>query len=550
MSKELAQILFPDVKKDITYYEELYPKRDLKEGAFVTRYAPSPTGFVHMGALFTALIDSKIARQTGGVFYLRIEDTDQERSIDNGINLILKDMKDFNIEFDEGPLDNENQNGKYGPYIQSQRREIYLTYAKHLVEKGLAYPCFCTPEDLENMRKKQEANKIRPGYYSRWATCRNLTVEEIKAKIANGEKWILRFRSPGNYDRKIKYKDLIKGKIEFPENDQDIVLIKSDGLPTYHLAHVVDDHLMRTNLVIRGDEWLSSVPLHIQLFINLGFEVPQYAHIAPIMKEENGGKRKLSKRKDPEAAVSYFHEQGIPSTVVMEYLMTIANSNYELWKKDNREKTFDEFELQLNKMSLSGALFDMVKLLDISKNLISVMNKDEVYNNTISWAKIYDKELAKILESNSEYAKSIFNIERETQKPRKDIAKWSDVKENVEYMYEELFNAKEYIFQKINEKDDITKILNLYIEKYYDENDDKNTWFNKIKDLSEEIGYAREVKEFKKNPDAYKGHVGDISTVLRVALTARQNTPDMYEIMKLLGKETIKQRFERCILNI
>jgi len=550
VSKELAEILFPNVEKSITYYEELYPKRDLKEGALVTRYAPSPTGFVHMGALFTALVDSKVSKQTDGVVCLRIEDTDQERSIENGINLILKDMKDFNIVFDEGPTDEENESGNYGPYIQSKRKEIYLTYAKHLVENGLAYPCFCTSEDLDTMRKKQEVNKIRPGYYSKWASCRNLNIDQIKEKISNGEKWILRFKSPGNYDRKIRYKDLIKGKIEFPENDQDIVLIKSDGLPTYHFAHVVDDHLMRTNLVIRGDEWLSSVPLHIQLFISLGFEVPQYAHIAPIMKEENGGKRKLSKRKDPEAAVSYFHEQGIPSSVVMEYLMTIANSSYELWRKDNKEKSLDEFDFQLNKMSLSGALFDMVKLLDISKNLISLMTKDEVYNNALVWAKTYDKDLAKILEDKPEYAKSIFNIERETQKPRKDIAKWSDVKESIEYMYNELFRPEEYIFQKINSKDDIKNILNLYIEKYYNENDEKDVWFNKIKDLAEEVGCAREVKEFKKNPEAYKGHVGDISTVLRVALTARQNTPDMYEIMKLLGKDTIEQRFDNCIKNI
>lgn len=547
MSKELAEILFPEVEKDINYYEELYPKRDLPEGAFVTRFAPSPTGFVHMGALFTSLVDTKISNQTGGICYLRIEDTDQERSVENGISLILKDLKNFGIEFSEGPLDDAgNEKGSYGPYIQSKRKEIYLTFAKYLVEKGMAYPCFCKAEELDNMRKIQEEKKLRPGYYSRWATCRRLTIEQIKEKIANGEEWILRFKSPGNYDRKIKFKDEIKGKLEFPENDQDIVLIKSDGLPTYHFAHAIDDHLMRTNLVVRGDEWLSSLPLHIQLFVALGFEVPKYAHIAPIMKEENGGKRKLSKRKDPEAAVSFFHEEGIPAKVVMEYLMTIANSNYEIWKKSNKEKTMEDFEFDIKKMSLSGALFDMVKLLDISKNVISGMTKDEIYKDSLAWAKKYDEELANILEKDEEYAKAIFNIERESVKPRKDIAKWSEVKANIEYMYDELFSPSEYVFQNINEKEEVINILNSYINEYYDDNDDKDTWFNKIKDLAEKNGYAREVKEYKQNPENYKGHVGDVSMVLRVALTARQNTPDMYEIMKLLGKDKIKERFEKC----
>ena len=550
MSKELADILFPDVKNDISYYENLYPKRDLKPGAIVTRYAPSPTGFVHMGALFTSMVAKKIVDQTKGVFFLRIEDTDQERSIENGINLILKDLKDFNIKFDEGPIDEEKEIGNYGPYIQSKRSQIYLAYAKHLVEKGLAYPCFCTSDELKQMREEQEKRKLRPGYYSSWAKCRKLSLDEIKQKLENGDRWILRFRSPGSYNRKIKYKDLIKGEIEFPENDQDIVLIKSDGLPTYHFAHVIDDHLMRTNTVIRGDEWISSVPLHIQLFESLGFEVPNYAHIAPIMKEENGGKRKLSKRKDPEAAVSYFHEQGIPADAVMEYLMTIANSNYEEWRKQNPEKKANEFEFKLEKMNLSGALFDMVKLLDISKNLISKMTKDEVYENTLNWAKSYDDRLAEILKKNPEYAKSIFNIEREGIKPRKDISKWAEVKNSIEYMYNELYNPSEYVFAKISEKDEIVNILNIYMKKYYDESDEKDVWFNKIKDLSEELGYAREVKMFKKEPEKYKAHVGDVSTVLRVALTSRQNTPDMYQIMKIIGKDEIKNRFQKCIINL
>ncbi len=540
--KDLANLIFPEAK-EISYYEEKYPERNLAEGAIVTRFAPSPTGFVHIGGLYQGLIARKLANQTGGVFFLRVEDTDQKREVENGIVGIVESLKEFGFEPDEGMISENEGKGNYGPYKQSQRKEIYQAYAKYLIEQGKAYPCFCTPEEVEEIRAKQEAAKIRPGYYGVWAKCRNVTVEEAMERIKNGEQYIIRFKSPGREDRKIKHHDVIKGNVDFPENDQDIVIIKADGLPTYHFAHAIDDHLMRTTHVIRGDEWLSSVPLHLQLFHELGFKAPKYAHIAPIMKNDEGNKRKLSKRKDPEAAVSYYAEEGIPELAVKEYLLNIANSTFENWRRANQDKSIDEFELQLNKMSVSGALFDMIKLLDVSKIVISKMTAEEVYEKAFEWAKKYDTELETLLQD-KEYALKVFGIERGNKKPRKDISKWSDVKENISYMYDEEFekDASEYPYQVINDKASIEKILKLYIEKYYDENDDKQAWFDKIKELAGEMGYAKEVKEFKENPDMYKAHVGDVSTVLRVALTKRTNTPDMYEIMQVLGKDRVVRR--------
>ena len=543
--KDLANLIFPDAK-DISYYEEKYPERDLPEGAVVTRFAPSPTGFVHIGGLYQALVARTIAEKTGGVFFLRVEDTDQKREVENGVTGIVNSLKDFDMAPDEGMISDTEEIGNYGPYKQSLRKDIYQAYAKYMIEQGKAYPCFCTPEDGEEMRKKQETAKERPGYYGVWAKCRNLSVEEMAEKIKAGVPYIIRFKSPGREDRKIKHKDVIKGNVDFPENDQDIVIIKADGLPTYHFAHAVDDHLMRTTHVIRSDEWLSSVPLHLQLFHELGFKAPKYAHISPIMKNDNGGKRKLSKRKDPEAAVSYYKEEGVPTDAVKEYLLNIANSTFENWRRANPDKPMEEFDFQLNKMSVSGALFDMVKLLDIGKTVISKMTAEEVYTYSSEWAKEFDKELAEMLED-KEYALKVFGIERGNKKPRKDISKWSDVKDNIEYMYDDKFYGKtqEYPYQPaISDKEDISKILDLYIEKYYDEDDDKQAWFDKIKALAVEMGYAGEVKEFKANPGMYKAHVGDVSTVLRVALTSRTNTPDMYEIMQILGKDRIAKRFE------
>ena len=546
--KDLANLIFPEAK-DISFYEEKYPERNLKEGAIVTRIAPSPTGFVHIGGLYQGLIAKKLAKQTEGVFFIRIEDTDQKRLFENGVTEIIESMDKFDMDPDEGMINETESKGAYGPYRQSLRKEIYQAYAKYLIEQGKAYPCFCSPEELDSIRQKQEQAKIRPGYYGVWAKCRNLTVEEMIEKIKAGEEYIIRFKSPGREDKKIKHHDLIKGNVDFPENDQDIVIIKGDGLPTYHFAHVVDDHLMRTTHVIRGDEWLSSVPLHLQLFHEMGFKPPKYAHIAPIMKNDNGKKRKLSKRKDPEAAVAYYVEMGIPKEAVIEYLLNIANSNFENWRRANKDASIDDFKLEISKMSVSGALFDMVKLLDVGKTVISKFTAEEVYERALEWAKEYDKDLAKILENDKEYALKVFGIERGNKKPRKDIAKWSDVRENISYMYDEMFDSQKqtYDYQVINDKEEINKILNLYINEYYGENDDKQTWFDKIKELSGRLGYAKEVKEFKENPDKYKAHVGDVSTVLRVALTARTNTPDMYEIMKILGKDRIKARFKKAI---
>ena len=538
--KDLANLIFPNAK-DISYYEEKYPARNLPEGAVVSRFAPSPTGFVHIGGLYQALVAKEMTKKTNGVFFLRVEDTDQKREVENGVTGIVNSLIDFDILPDEGMVTETEEKGSYGPYKQSERKDIYQAYAKYLLEQGKAYPCFCTPEDLDTIRKKQEGAKVRTGYYSVWAKCRNLTVEEAAEKIKNGENYIIRFKSPGREDRKIKHHDMIKGNVEFPENDQDIVIIKADGLPTYHFAHAVDDHLMRTTLVIRSDEWLSSVPLHLQLFYELGFRPPKYAHISPIMKNDNGNKRKLSKRKDPEAAVSYYKEEGIPVEAVKEYLLNIANSTFENWRRANPDKSLDEFDFQLNKMSVSGALFDMVKLLDIGKNVISRMSAQEVYENALDWANEYDKELVQILE-NKDYALKVFGIERGNKKPRKDLSKWSDVKENIIYMYEEPSN---YDFDKISDED-AKKVIEEY-SKVYDYNDDKQVWFDKIKDVAEKLGYAREVKEYKAEPEKWPGHVGDVSTVIRVVLTGRRNTPDMYEIMQVLGKDEVTKRFENFI---
>ena len=544
-NKEYADILLPNIDKTIEDYENLYPKRNLDEKAIVTRYAPSPTGFVHMGALFSAFIASKFAKQTNGVFYLRIEDTDQKREIENGVIGIINDLKNYGISIDEGMISESEWIGEYGPYIQSKRKEIYQTFAKHLIINDLAYPCFCTEEDLENIRKEQESIKDRIGYYGKWARDRYLSKEEVIKRINNGEKYVIRLKSPGKFENKVIYDDLVKGKLELPENDLDIVIIKGDGLPTYHFAHLVDDYLMHTTHIIRGDEWLSSVPIHLQLFKVFNFKAPKYAHIAPLLKEENGTRRKLSKRKDPEAAISYYHEKGIPTEAVLLYLCTVANSNFEMWYLQNKDKTIDDFTLDFKKISSSGSLFDVEKLLNISRNYISLLSALEVYDKVLEYSSKYDLELYNLLTKYKEYSINVLNIERCQKKPRKDLAMFSDVKRENWYMYDELFTNLEYNFDKINDKDEIRKILDLYINKYYDESDDKDTWFNKMKLLSDELGYAKEVKEYKENPDNYKGHVGDISMVLRVALTTKTMTPDLYEIMRLLGKERIKERFNR-----
>jgi len=542
-NKEYADILLPGIDKTITDFEQIYPQRNLDDKAIVTRYAPSPTGFVHMGALFSAFISNRMAKQTDGVFFLRIEDTDKKREVTDGVSGIIKDLKNYGIKIDEGMTSETEWVGSYGPYIQSMRKEIYQTFAKHLIINDLAYPCFCSEEDLDNIRKKQENLKERLGYYGKWARDRYLSKEEVLKRIENGEKYVIRLKSPGKFENKIVYDDLVKGKLELPENDMDIVIIKGDGLPTYHFAHLVDDHLMRTTHIIRGDEWLASVPIHIQLFQVFGFKPLKYAHIAPLLKEEDGVRRKLSKRKDPEAAISFYHEKGIPTEAVLLYLCTVANSNFEMWYLQNKDKTIDDFKLEFKKISSSGSLFDVEKLLNISKNYISLLSANDVYNYTLEYSKNYDLELFDLLTKYKDYSINVMNIERVQKKPRKDLAMFSDYKKENWYMYDELFNDLKYEYDKINDVNEIKQILNLYIEKYYDENDTKEEWFNKIKELSFELGYAKEVKEYKENPDNYKGHVGDVSMVLRVILTTKTMTPDLYEIMKILGKDRIIKRF-------
>ena len=539
--KKLANLLFPNVTKTREYWEEKYPERDLPEGAAVSRMAPSPTGFVHLGNFVQVLTSERIAHQSGGILYLRIEDTDAKREVKGAVETVINSLKHYSINFDEGATIDGDE-GSYGPYRQRQRVEIYHTFAKELVEKGLAYPCFCTEEELAEIHAKQEAQKANFGYFGEWAIWRDRSLQEIEQQLNEGKPWVLRFRSTGSIENKIKFTDLIKGNLELTENDIDHVLLKSDGVPTYHFAHAIDDHLMKTTLVIRGDEWLPSVPLHLQLFYCLGFKAPKYAHMAPMMKQDGEGKRKLSKRKDPEAAVSYYTEEGIPNEAVKEYLLNIANSNFEIWRKQNPEKSMDEFELDLKKMGVSGALFDMVKMLDVSKNVISKYSAEKVYDEVYNWALVYDQELKEML-ADKEYGLKVLGIERENVKPRKDIAKWSDVKYSISYLYDNKFDKTgAFEYQKISDSSEIDKIVKTYFEKYYDESDDKQTWFDKMKDLAESLGYAREVKEYKANPDKYPGHVGDISTVIRVKITGRCNTPDLYEILKVLGKERILKR--------
>jgi glutamyl-tRNA synthetase len=542
-SATLAQLLFPDIDKTPEYYEELYPDRGLAEGARVTRFAPSPTGYLHIGGLFGALVDVLTAKVSGGLAYLRIEDTDKKREIDDGVSAITNGMKAFGVEFDEGVTGFGTEKGSYGPYTQSQRVEIYQTIAKSLVEKGLAYPCFCTADELSSLREKQEADGAAiTGYFGKYAKCRDLTLDEIKANLDAGKPWVLRFRSDGSEDKRITFEDMIRGKIEMPENIIDEVLLKSDGVPTYHFAHVCDDHFMHTTHVIRGEEWISSVPKHIALFKACGYKVPKYAHTPQVMKfdDETGDKRKLSKRKDPEAAVSYFVVEGFPKESLIEYLLTLISSGFEDWRRANPGVPAMDYPFNLKKMSSSGCLFDLVKLNDVSKNVISVMNVETVYERVCEWAKEFDGEFYGVLTADPARSKAILNIDRENPKPRKDIAKWSEVKDYISYFFNEYYQADYALPENISPAD-AKAILEAY-SKVYSLDDDKDTWFQKIKDLCAPLGFTPNVKEFKQNPDAFKGHVGDVSTVIRIALTSRRNTPDLYSIMGILGDGEIQRR--------
>ena len=548
---ELAELLFPGIDKTPAYYEELYPARNLPEGARVTRFAPSPTGYLHLGGLFGALVDVLTAKVSGGVSYLRIEDTDKKREIDDGVSAITSGMNAFGVEFDEGVTGFGTEKGSYGPYTQSQRAEIYQTVAKSLVQNGLAYPCFCTSEELTALREQQEADGAAiTGYFGRYAKCRDLSLDEIKANISAGKPWVLRFRSDGSEDRRITFEDMIRGKIEMPENIIDEVLLKSDGIPTYHFAHCCDDHFMRTTHVIRGEEWISSVPKHIALFKACGFKVPKYAHTPQVMKfdDETGDKRKLSKRKDPEAAVSYFIDEGFPKESLIEYLLTLISSGFEDWRRANPGIPAMDYPFNLKKMSSSGCLFDLVKLNDVSKNVISVMNADTVYERVSEWAKVYDEEFYSALTADPGRSKAILNIDRENPKPRKDIAKWSEVKDYISYFFNEYYE-RDYTLPDNTAEEDAKAIIAKYAETF-SLADDKDTWFAKIKDMCEPLGFTPNVKEYKNNPDLYKGHVGDVSTVIRIALTSRRNTPDLYSIMNLLGEEEIKARLADALERI
>ncbi|MBR5227281.1 MAG: glutamate--tRNA ligase [Clostridia bacterium] len=541
---ELADLIFPDITETIADLEKRYPKRDLEEGAEVTRFAPSPTGFLHIGGLFGSLIDMKVANQSKGKFILRIEDTDRKREVENGVIELITQMRAFNIINDEGLVSETEALGEYGPYKQSEREYIYKVCAKELIKKGRVYPCFCTAEDLDKLRESQEKAKQIPGYYGQYARCRNYSVDEAIERIKNNKEYILRFRSLGSHLRKVKINDIIRGKIEMAQNDQDIVVIKSDGLPTYHFAHAVDDHFMRVTTAVRGEEWIPSSALHMELFEALGFEQVKYAHTPTIMKNDNGSKRKLSKRKDPESAVSFFIEEGYPADSVIEYLLTIINSDYELWRKANKTANWRDFEVKLNKLNSSGALFDMIKLTDVSKEVISRLSSTELLELVLEWAKIYDTNLYNLLNEDLEYTKKVFAIERDNAtKIRKDFAKYKDILPNTFYMYNRLY--REDINSGFNfdssklDINSVKEILEGYIGIHSDSLS-KEDWFNKVKEMAEKLGYCTNMKEYKQNPDDFKGSIADVTGVIRVALTNRQNTPDIYAIMQVLGeKETI-----------
>ncbi len=545
INQELAQAMFPHIDKTPADYEEMYPARQLKEGARVTRIAPSPTGYLHLGTFFTSMVNRLTADATDGIFFFRLEDTDKKREVEGGADDILTGINAFGLSIDEGFVAPGEIRGDYGPYQQSKRAEIYQAYVKSLIAEGLAYPCFCSEETRQAAREQQEANKDRTGYYGAYAVCRNIDAADALQRIKNGDSYVVRLRSFGNEDNRIKFDDMIKGTIEMPENDEDIVLLKSDGIPTYHFAHAVDDHLMRTTHVIRGDEWISSVPKHLQLFKTLGFKPPKYAHVSPIMVEDNGNKRKLSKRKDPQAAMHFYAQQGYPADSVLEYLLTIANSDFEDWRRANPTADRSAFKFNLKKMSVSGALFDLDKLNDVSKNVIARMDGETVTRYVEAWAAEYDPAFADILNKDRDYTVGVLSIERGNAKPRKDIARWSDVQEYISYFFEELYvNALE--LPETVTPCDAAAVLKAY-RGVYDESQDKQQWFDTVKSICAALNFSPDVKEYKKNPDAYKGHVGDVSTIIRIAVTGRRNTPDLCSIMQQLGRERVLDRIDAAI---
>ena len=544
---DLANLIFPNIDKDIKYYEDKYPSRKLKEGAKVTRYAPSPTGFMHIGNFMSCLIDYVMAKKSEGIFFLRNEDTDGAREIKGAVEYIRHVLDYYNLQPDEYEyIDTKETKGEYGPYIQSERKEIYHTFIKHLIIEGKAYPCFLTQEEMDVIREAQTKDKRRIGIYGRYAKYRNLSPEEAIEKIKNGEKYVIRLKSSGDFNKKFKFDDLAFGTLEFPENDIDIVIMKSSNLlPTYHFAHLVDDYLMHTTHVVRGQEWVSSIPTHYELFKTFGFKMPKYVHTPLILKKDGDKIRKISKRLDPEARMSYYEEKGYPVYALIESIMTIINSNYEQWREGHPEEPFINFEFSPKKMSPSGALYDLDKLDNISKNYLSRLKASEVFDMLDKWTKEYDIEFNKLINKDSKYTTDILNIEREQKKPRKDYACLSEIKNSIWYMFDELFTKPEYEFDDGTNLDEVLSIVNTYFDKYYDENDDKDTWFSKMQQMADDLGYCSNVKLYKENPSNYKGSIVDVSNAIRITITSKKTTPDLYVILKLLSKERIIKRIKQ-----
>ncbi len=545
----IADLLFPNVTITVEELLNKYPKRDLPAGAEVTRFAPSPTGLVHIGGVYQCMINSFFAHQSGGVFYLRCEDTDKKREVAGACDLIYPTLVKLGIAIDEGFVSTESEIGAYGPYLQSRRTEYYQAFAKELVKRGLAYPCFCDEEDDKaDYRSEQKKLGVPTGYYGRWAKCRNLTYDQIKANIDAGKPFKIRVRSDGDGVRRITFHDELRGDVSFLDNHIDYVILKSDGTALYHLAHLVDDTLMHTTTVIRDESWLPSAPLHLQLFRYMGLTAPKYLHTAQVMTidKNTGATRKISKRYDSWADSRWFLENGYPIDAVQEYLLNLINSNFELWRKDNPNAKLSEFHLSIDKMSRSGGIFDLDKLNNISKDVISRMTKDELFALSYEYAKSYDPDLLAMIEQSHEYYTDILNIEREQDHPRKDFTTYRDIVPQIAYMYRDYFerDVVDYEFQLVTDKAQILDIVRLYIDKYYDVADDKQTWFDKVKAMCTELGFASDMKSYKANPTAYKGNIADVSTVLRVVFTTKSKTPDLYQILRLMGKDEMNYRVD------
>ncbi len=542
----LANLLFPHVTDTPEALEERFPERQLPEGAVVTRMAPSPTGFVHLGNLVQGLTAERMAHQSGGVLFLRVEDTDAKREVPGAVEVLIDTLKHYGISFDEGAT-HTGDAGIYGPYRQRQRAAIYHVYAKKLVEDGMAYPCFATEEELAAMREQQEANKENTGYYGKYAMWRDRSIAEIQAQIAAGNPWVLRFRSTGSIENQFKFDDLVKGKLTITENDIDHVLLKSDGIPTYHFAHAVDDHLMRTTHVVRGDEWLPTLPFHIQLFKALGFKLPKYVHIGPLMKMDGTSKRKLSKRKDPELALTFYKAEGFPVEAVYEYIMTILNSNFEDWRRANLDAKADEFKFSPKKLNPAGSLFDYAKLTDVSKNVIPKMDAAPVCRLLTEWAQEFDADFGQKLAADAEFATKILAIGRGGKKPRKDLAVWKDAKEYMGFFYDEYLQQP--VFDEKFSKETVKTALEKFVA-VYDYSDDSAAWFDKVKAITEEMGFTTDMKAYKADPTAFPGTVADISTFIRQAVTGKTNAPDLHSVMQILGKERSLQRIQNTIANL